>query len=69
MFETGLSASDWADCVLIRCRDQAADDRFGSGCSEITTFLSVYFRESNDYSLNRSMATRLRYRCRCRTAV
>jgi len=49
MFETGLSASDWAVCVLIRCRDLAADDRFGSGCSEITTFLSVYFRESNDY--------------------
>lgn len=41
MFETGLSASDWAVCVLVRCRDQAAEDSFGSVCSEITTFLGV----------------------------
>jgi hypothetical protein len=69
MFETGLSASDWAVCVLVRCRDQAVGDCFGSVCSEITTFLGVQFRESNDNSPNRRVATHLRYRCGRRTAV
>ena len=69
MFETGLSASAWAVCVLVRCRYQAADDSFGAGCSEITTFLGEPFREKCAFSLDRRVATHLRCRCRRRTAA